>query len=301
MTHQTKTRSRLQHRPARIVGLIVAPPLLFAGCAAQPEPAAPPLPRLAEVRGDAEERAREIIPESPDAPWAMASFQAIDLPLDQPTDDAWALVNEDAFPALTRGVWNANGLRIGVLPRQNLDAFIRALPPASGIERQQLWGSERPTPIRRAPRIRGPVGIDLTIPPASVREEEVVGGRLQLLARLSRGDGSTMALDLVPHHHVPRLTLEVREAAEKELDGRIFNELALRSQLPSHMVLVVGLYRPWPQAEPMSEAEGAAGESPAVEPPPLPNQLGRAFFASARLGRLVQTILIATIEPITPR
>src|SRR5690606_13280277 len=210
---------------------------------------------------------------------------------------------------------------------------------------QRLWGSEHPTPIRRTPRLVGSVTVDLTIPPSAVREEEVTGGRLQLLARLTLDPAGRMVIDLIPHHHVPKLTLQPRTALEKELDGRMFNELALRAYIPQGAVLVVGLYRPWPKPEETAEPElpiapvppaepakpgapepgvpggpaipgvpGApvlgqrveaaqpteAAPAPTIAPPPLYNNLGRAFFADLRGRQPVQTIMLATVEPLEP-
>ena len=329
----------------------VAALVMMAACSSTPTPDED-LPSMTEVRSDAEEQARRVIPKSADTSRGIASFQKIDLPLDQSVDEAWALVNEGAFPELTRGVWNANGLRVGLLARSDVNEFVRKLPPAQGLNRSQLLGSEHPTPILRTPRLTGQARIDLTVPPMSVREVEVSGGRLQLLARLVHDDRRILVLDLLPHHHVPRLTLEPRSPLEKQLDGRIFNELGLRVEIPSTHMLVVGLYRPWPgspadedagesdqglsttgeaseqeaaamrrlnqvniqadktgrlRTQSQDESGGGGGEANvdldeqeplSVDPPPLPNHLGRAFFASRRVGQNIQTLMLITIEPV---
>lgn len=337
------------HRRRRSWLLLVAA-VFSGGCASNPrqtELPPPPDAKLDEIRSDAEQRAMRIIPPQANVPHAVASFQRVDLPLDVPTDAAWSFVDEGAFPALTRGAWNANGLRIGLLQSRNVDKFVKALPPAIGLSRQQLFGGEHPTPVIRTPRLRGDATIDLTVPPMAVHEIAVTGGRLQLLARLVYDDRSTLVLDLVPHHHVPKLTLEPRSALEKELDGRIFEELALRTEIPQNAMLVVGLYRPWPQPDPnqpqeqvvpeggqlavdgnrlqlggapavegspdtggpMDEAaignpaldprrEEMAPDPAAVEPPPLPNHLGRALFAAQRFNRPLQMLMLITIEPL---
>lgn len=250
--------------------------LLLAACSSSPPPAE--LPSLATIPSDAEAAARRIIPPTTSPAQGVASFQSIDLSLHESPDAAWALVDETAIPALTRGVWNANGLRIGLLPRAKVDAFVRRLPPAQGISRAQLLGSELPSPILQTPRLTGYATIDLTIPPMAVNEIEITGGRLQLLGRLTRDRHGTLVLDLLPHHHVPKVTLQPRSPLEKQLDGHIFDQLTLRVEIPPTQMLVVGLYRPWPtstdappspetpvQGEPLAPqaAEGPMPASPA--------------------------------------
>lgn len=315
--------------------MLIAAASLLSACASSPPPAAQKPERRAPqaegatiegIRSNADTRAQEIVGDQFQLR-GLASFQEIMLPLERPTDEAWKVVDESAFPALTRGVWNQNGLRIGLLSRDKVAEFVKRLPPATGMGQSELMGSEHPTPILRTPRLRGYATIDLTIPPMPVREEEVTGGRLQLLARLTRDHRGALVVDLLPHHHVPKLDFKVRDALEKELDGRIFEELTLRAEVPGNALLVIGLYRPWPvppaeeapapqpivtpemlpqpteggqvaTAQPAPEEKEEVPATAALPGPPLPNHLGRALLAGMKLGKPQQTVLIIAVEPL---
>ncbi len=273
---QTPPTARPPLKAARgfaALSLITAAFLALSGCSATPTPTAPePRATIENIRSDAPQRAEELAGDQFQLR-GLASFQQLQIPLEQPTDDAWSVVDESAFPAITRGVWNANGLRIGLLPRARLKAFMDRLPPITGMGRSQLVGSEHPSPILRTPRLRGVVDVDLTIPPMPLRIEPVTGGRLQMLARLTRDDRGSLVVDLLPHHHVPQLKLPdirrigdeyvvvPRDAMEKSLDGRVFDELALRADIPAGSLLVIGLYRPWPETP-----EGTPAPPPIVPP-----------------------------------
>jgi len=181
---------------------------------------------------------------------ARVVIQRIDIPLDVSIDDAWAVIDQDAFPAMTRGAWQANGLRIGLLAEDKIEAYAGHMPDVLGITESQLYAGPHPIAIASSNRLASStlVDIDLTLPPRPPQFESVRGGgdsRLQILARLEVDDGKTF-VTLIPHYYKPEpLGLVPRDPLETELDGRVFEELAVRIELTQDRLVVVGLYWPW--------------------------------------------------------
>ena len=296
-------------------------------------PPTEPMPRLSDLRSPTQPgEANEPVPTA-DTP-IIALIHRIDLPLQVSLDPLWEAVDEQALPLRTHGMWQANGLRIGVLSFQHAQAFADALPPIQGESRAKLLGSPYYSAIRSAPRLREPVIIDLTDPPMSPRVVRAQGGRLQLLAKIGRDDNGQPYLELTPHHYKPKATLLPRSPLEKQLDGQVYVTLTAHITLPHDRAVVVGLYRPWPQAEETEDtsndtAEGvddavdseqipddnadAKNESidPAVssdqpsaitdqpsspKPPTIPDHLGKALMAGIRAGKPMQIILVISIR-----
>lgn len=281
---------------------------LLAGCESQPGQSAEDLPPINSLPNRSAPPPRN--PDMP-TPRALVYVQRIVLPLDRPTDPAWDTVDEEAFPQVTRSVWNANGLRIGVIGADQLGTFGDRLPAAMSVQNQKLLASEHPTPVRQSPPLAGRINVDLTIPPLAVREERITGGRVQLLLNVDANN----TLYLTPHHYKPQASLRPRTALEKELDGRVYRELALVAALGRRDVLVVGLHRPWPlrpDAAPdepnrkrvaTGEDGGPPREDPLAKydldhPPPLPDDLGRALFTVPAAGHPSQVLLLITVEPL---
>jgi len=246
----------------------------LGGCEAAPEHAnRPPPPKPDDV--EAVFGPREPTPD-PDAPGRVViAIHRLTMRLDDPADDAWALVDESAFPPLTQTVWNANGMRFGILEGADLAAFSDALPAVAGFERSQLVPGKHPTPLVAAPRQRDPITVDLTIPPRAVREETLRGGRIRMLAQFTPRDpdgdpARGVTAQLTPHHHVPKVRLTPADPFEAQLDGRVFTELALRAELPVGKMLVIGLYRPpAPPAAPAEEdADPADTDGPQISASP---------------------------------
>lgn len=278
------------------------------GCAAPP--AAPPasgaFPTLSEIAPAVP--IRPPIPEdaATRGPGATASLLRVSFPLDLSIEPAWAQVDENVLPPLTRGVWRANGLRAGVIPGERLEAFLDELPPVWSDRLFRIGTAGLPRVVgRSAPLIR-PVTVDLTVPPFAPRVEELLGRRVALLMELAPGD-SGLVVTLTPLHQRPMPTVVPRTAAEKELDGRLFTELAIRLTIPRGSHAVVGLARdpsglptaaeiaaeaaplvstPQRSAPPLasdtpSPPSGLLAPTPVrLDPPPLPAHLGRALFTA---------------------
>ena len=194
-----------------------------------------------------------------DADKARARITEVYLPLDVSLESAWVMVDEDVFPAVTRGVWRSNGMRVGLLHESQLGPFLEELPPTIEEREKAFVGYDQRSPLRRSPRIAATLYADLTVPPFAPKREFVRGHRLQLLAAL-QPSGNATRVELTPQHHVPRMTLRPREPLEKALDGRIFEELSVPLVVPGDRFLVLGLYR-----DP-ARLPGLDGETPEVEP-----------------------------------
>ncbi len=252
-----------------------------------------------------------------------ALIHRIDLPLEVSLEACWASVSESEVPLLRRGMWQINGLRIGVLHAELAPTFAQGLPKIHGESRAKLIGSPYPSPIRSTPRLIKPVVVDLTDPPKSPVVLTLRGGKLQLLAKITRDETGQAYLELTPHHYKPKADLVPRSPLEKQLDGQVFDELTTRLALTPDTAVVVGLYRPWLEpTEPEEAAKGEANgdvaeptesknaeasidtpanaadnEAEQAEPeqPPIPNHLGKALMAGRRAGQDTQVIMVISL------
>ncbi len=271
------------------------------GCASKPEP----LPTLADVRASGQTLERYEPPPLSTAPRAEAQLQIIGYPIDADLSDAWSLVDTDEFPAMTRGVWLANGIQLGVIHRVKLAEMLSKLPDSVSQSRTRLIGYDVPTPVRRSPRLLGEFYADLTVPPFARKREAFTGGRLQLLTRLIPETGYVMT-ELTPHHYRPKLTLEPRTAMEKELDGRVFDELTVRVAMPADRVLVLGYALPSDARVPQRIEPGLPGDPTAPQAPvdpatPLtPGGSAALQPVRATLGQTVPTPPQRTAQSVAP-
>lgn len=220
--------------------------------------------------------------EKPKPRGVFAIIRRVDVPMDQSTDEAWAITNEQVVPALTRGAWRGNGMRLGILESDQLDAYAEAMPQPVGFGETLINQSPHPIPIIETAHLPGDLRfrIDLTRPPMPPKVETIVGGKdstLRMLARIETEDDGRHTIVLTPQHHIPSpFGLIPRDPLEKELDGRLFNELTVRVTLEPKQVAVVGLYWPWPMREVLPDEAGAdgsgrdtsSGSRPLPVPPP---------------------------------
>ena len=235
---------------------VVCALLVLTGCQSTPEPEPEiPLPGF----GD----------EGPAKPKGVyAVIRRADVPLDESTDDAWSIVNEQVVPPVTRGTWRGNGLRVGLLKRDQLDKYSQAMPQPVGFSRTLINKSAYLVPIVETPKLRSDVRfrVDLTRPPRPRLVETVKGGegsKLRLLARIETGEDGQHTLVLTPQHHIPSpLDLIPRDPLEKEMDGRVYEELSLRVTLGQDQIAVVGLHWPWPMGEVIEEDDPAEATEP---------------------------------------
>ena len=226
---------------------MVAIALLLVGCKSDPGvDAVIPLPGFGD-KGPAKPKG------------VYAVIRRADVPLDESSDEAWSIINEQIVPPVTRGAWRGNGMRIGLLKRDQLDRYSAVMPKPVAFSRQLLNRSAYPVPIVETPRLRSDLRfeMDLTQPPRPHNVENVQGGdssTLRLMAQIETEKDGRHTLVLTPMHHVPSpLNLIPRNPLEKELDGRIYDELALRVTLDKDQIAVVGLHWPWPIGEAIEE------------------------------------------------
>ena len=205
-------------------------------------------------------------PEKPKGVYAV--IRKADVPLDESTDDAWSIINEQLVPPVTRGIWRGNGMRIGLLQRDQLDAYSEVMPQPVAFSRMLINRSTYPQSIIETPRLRSDLRfeMDLTRPPRPREVEMVQGGNnstLRLLAKIETSEDGRHTLVLTPQHYIPSpLNLIPRDPFEKEKDGRIFEELSLRVTLGKDQVAVVGLHWPWPMGEILEEDDPSGSADP---------------------------------------
>lgn len=252
--------------------------------------------------------------------------------LSHPVEELWALTDETILSEVSRAVWNGNGMRVGLLSAGQADEFGEALGKTFEVRDTHIRSFDEPRLLRRSPPLRAEFFADLTVPPLPVTKEYFTRGRLQLLmSSRPRGDGSAL-LTLLPQHHMPRSNFVPRTAAEKLLDGRIYNELGIEVNVGPSEALLIGFYQPPPPAPDEStpksnvspeaqdasnpenlpappatpgaeespppqttvqfEAEDAEGETPAAETPDLPLNLGRGLFTTGVRDRDLQILFL---------
>lgn len=250
-----KNMTRLMQRCLPAIGLATAICFALPGCRSSPPPDANiPLPTF----GD----------ESPPKPIGVyATIRRADIPLDQATDDAWAFINEQVVPPVTRGAWRGNGLRIGLLSRDQLDEYAEVMPQPVAFSRMQINRSTHPATIIETPKLRPSLRFetDLTLPPRLRKVETIKGGKnstLRLLARIETQPEGQHTLILTPQHYIPSpLNLIPRDPFEKDMDGRVYDELSLRVSLNRDQIAVVGLHWPWPMNEVLEDREPPGGSA----------------------------------------
>ncbi|MBX2851834.1 MAG: hypothetical protein KTR15_08830, partial [Phycisphaeraceae bacterium] len=246
-------RGIIRWHPALVLALSG---LLLAGCQSTPDPQPDiPLPGFAD--------------EGPAKPKGVyAVIRRADVPLEESTDEAWSIINEQVVPPVTRGTWRGNGLRIGLLKRDQLDKYSEAMPQPVAFSRQLINKSVYPVPIVQTPRLRSDLRfeVDLTRPPRPRLVETVKGGEgstLRLLARIETRPDGQHTLVLTPQHHIPSpLNLIPRDPLEKEMDGRVYEPLSLRVTLGKDQIAVVGLHWPWPMGEAIEDEDPSEPSEP---------------------------------------
>jgi len=197
-----------------------------------------------------------------------AVIRRADVPLDESTDEAWSIINEQVVPPVTRGIWRGNGMRIGRLQRDQLDAYSEAMPQPVACSRSLINRSAHPVSILTSPRLRSDLRfeMDLTRPPRPRTVQMIQGGEgstLRLLAQIETEDDGRHTLVLTPQHHIPSpLDLIPRSPLEKEMDGRVYDELSLRVTLGEDQIAVVGLHWPWPMGEVIEEDDPSGSAQP---------------------------------------
>ncbi len=301
MSRRCPTFARGAARVTGLTSLAVALMVVAAGAGCQAGGGSPEMghfPTLDEVGS----RVTPVLPEDGERPFAdagsgrWAMVRQVDLPLAWPIDAAWDLVDEAALSAEARRWYNANGVRVGLLSAGDLEAFAEHLPAPVAVHQSRVRDAGHPVELRRSPRLSREVALTL---PGDAEAEPAVGGSMRLLAQMRSPGPGRMSLALVPHHHVPEHSLLPRDPLERELDGRVFEELTAGVELSTGRLLVIGLHH-----ELEAELEEEDWDDPAAIvaeaerlAEALPVNLGRALLTARRAGRPVQVLVMVALEP----
>ncbi len=303
--------------------------------ACTPQPPAAHNPTLAQLPTLPSIRSR-ITPPHPASldphsrPLAIAQIERLDLPLDRPLERIEPFLDTSGLNEAVVQAWHANGLRAGLVDPSLRNKLTEDLGAPLSHQTTQTVLTGHPQSLGTSGPIHDPRSLQLTLPDQSPQTLRLTSGRLQWLLRcVPDSTGAITAIELVPHHFQPKATVQPREPWEKALDGRVFEQLALKVTLPLNRVLVVA--PDWPQAAsaPPQEAStpeppdtagaGSAGVHPApIEPPnnqaspeqthepahrqdpspTLPPNLGTGLLTASRFGRPVQAVFLITLSPV---
>jgi hypothetical protein len=263
-------------------------------------------------------------------PLAIARIERIDLPLDRPLEGIGSSLDTSRLDQAAVQAWHANGLRAGLVDPSLRNKLIEDLGTPLSHQTTQTVLTGRPESLETSGPIRDPRSLQLALPDQSPQTLSLTSGRLQWLLRcVPDSTGAITAIELVPHHFLPKATVQPREPWEKALDGRVFEPLALKVKLPLNRVLVVAL--DWPQAasappqeastpeQPDTAGAGSTEATPTTAEPPnnqaspeqtrepahrqdplpaLPPNLGAGLLTASRFGRPVQAVLLITLSSV---
>lgn len=297
--------------------------LLTVSCTTTPEPDPPPKVKLTDLKGKLLTPVIGKVDQVDSVAFAVA--QRLDFPLDVDLDTAWAMTDQSGFDPARISALNHNAIRAGVLNVKELEAFAKALPRAVHGHRWAFNAHDRYSAIALSPVFTRTAHIEYAIDAETTRPLRLTRGRCQFLARFTKAEEKQFIVHLAPQHHVPKATLKPRPAHVELLDGRIFQELALRTQIGAEHLLIVGLNLPKPKiveeddtAKEIDEAEGEEKSDeepseddtenepePGEEPKPvkkpavvLPKRIGSLFCAASRFGKPVQSMLLLRLVPL---
>lgn len=223
------------------------------------------LPKVSDLleRFGPEQPTEDALPEPVVEPQAIYAVERIILPLDEPLNPAWAMVNESILDEPKRQVLRQNGIRIGTIPISALSDFDQAISHRAVTTRFQTAGSPRMEALVRRPLKQQRALVELTMPPDIPQSYEMAGGAVQLMHQAITNPDGTPSLRLLPHHHRITPTVRVRSHLDTRYDGRMFHEMMMTLTPEPDELLVIGLYWPWQEQwvtiEPESEVES---ESP---------------------------------------
>ncbi len=182
----------------------------------------------------------------------------------------------DAPATADRRLWEANNLRIGVLPKERLALFRANLPEPLRQKHEWITTGSRPSPVTLVDDVEGTTRVALVGPEGERTTKRLTGGRYRLLLRRvpAPGEGRAPSLELLPDHQrdvVPGLPSPARK--EGPLRRTPFASLKLRTTLRQGWVWVV-----WPGRK---ENDGARALS-----------VGEALLTGRWEGRSVRIVLL---------
>jgi hypothetical protein len=178
-------------------------------------------------------------------PQAKLYVRQLALPIDYSLDEAWSVTNRGFLPRATRGAWEENGFRIGLLPKSQVAKFKERLPSPLDSRLTTMYAAGHAAPMMDTPQLNQPY--QARVPLEGDRQGGVTrlrGGRIQLLAKAQTDTTGQVYVHFTPHHYKPEISIKPRGPMAKELDGRVFEELSIRLPRPRNQYLVIGLHRP---------------------------------------------------------
>jgi hypothetical protein len=236
--------------------------LLFcAGCT--PPPPEDPIPKINEINPSTQ-------PINRGNPAQLIIHRA-EIEHDANIDKAWSYVSLHGLDPRDVTIWRANGFRVGILSRQDLESFFAALPPRDhddattwftvpeNMDAEPIFTSQGNASARE---------VTFFLPPDTLRTEKLPKGRYQFLVTAKElVDTPGMALTVTPHLYYPALLFYARSPRETVRDGRIFKQLSLSTLLATDRFFVVAIDIPV-KLDPRIKFSTTM---PAPEPPPPPD------------------------------
>jgi hypothetical protein len=236
---------------------------LAGGCATPSRDYTPPDVTLSDIHAEREqpsgtgEQATKGEPDDArrtDRPTTTVSLQSFDLPLEFTLEEAFAYAKPAPLPRLSLGVWQANGIRVAVLPIEDWPKFYAKLPEALEVRQTRILASDDPVAVVTSPRLVRPIRIDLTVPPMRPRETWARRGRLRLLAEVAEVAADNASprrrVSLIPHHLLPQSVALPDRTPVDRMPGVVFDRLTLRMDLSPDTLLILALDRPWDRKAP---------------------------------------------------
>jgi len=247
----------------------------FGACSPGPDtPMTQNIPTLDAIRSQL--TPREPSDHNPIPSYTLLQVIELDIPLKTDTHPAWVMTSTQGLDPKTISAWRANGMRIGMLPADHGDTFLKSLGGIQSSLRHRLILSENLTPLTISPPLPRPMKLKVELQPEHPQTIVLEKGRCQFLVRVSRDARGDSFLELIPHHHRPRTTLHPRLPQEKALDGRIFETLRFQVPIPLQGLLVIGLDTATPHEtpthKPTETKPKTATTQPAAPPATQPHQ-----------------------------
>lgn len=223
----------------------------FAGCSSDQRTNSPARPTI--DLGPPPPQTAFVSPDpaatQPHALYRLA-INRIDHRRDRNLDNTWAMMLAPMGDAVAR--WNLNGLRIGVISRNQFPDFINGLRP---IERSEniaiLTPQGRDTTLSPAPRLKRETTIQWTRDDASNVFVTLRAGQPQFLLRTSAAADGRVRVTITPHHFYSIATLLPQSQEEYTRSGKVFDEMAISFDLDKDQILVIGGDPP-PMIEPLT-------------------------------------------------
>lgn len=319
----------MQARTPGLMLLIAALLAWLLGCVADTPPPQPELPTLSELRPHYGSTATQ--PSADTQPVArvpvIAHIRRIEFPFFQSDlSSARDLLTRKGIPLDQIDMWRANGLFAGIVEPSDQRRFLQALPPYLGGDQSRLVSLSQTTFLSITPQLTRRAKVTVTLPDGREHPLQMSAGRCQFILRFHRTTDQRLLVECIPHHHLPKPSLIPRLPQEKELDGRIYEELTLSAPLQNGQWLVLGIeFNARPEPPPVEPAAtqpevSTSQASPTADTQPtamselpspfvatasadatmtdrnIPDTLGVMLLGLLRHNKPIQTLVIISLE-----